>query len=73
MFVAYAQQGTRVSEQQEFNETFAVRRYNQAACNNVEVDIRSYRGTLPNPQWVDAERGKTLLQLVHHAGVYHMN
>lgn len=58
-FIAYAQQGTRVSEQQEFNEAFAVRRYNQAACNNVEVGIMSYRGSLTNPNWVDTERGKT--------------
>ncbi|KAG1734631.1 hypothetical protein EDB19DRAFT_1896424 [Suillus lakei] len=51
-----AQQGTRVSEQQEFSETFAIRRYNQTACNQVEVGIMSYRGLLPKPEWIDTER-----------------
>ncbi|KAG1792831.1 uncharacterized protein HD556DRAFT_1432493 [Suillus plorans] len=51
-----AQQGTRVSEQQEFSETFAIRRYNQAACNQVDVGIMSYRGLLPKPDWMDTER-----------------
>ncbi|KAG1830176.1 hypothetical protein EV424DRAFT_1315773 [Suillus variegatus] len=48
--------GTRVSEQQEFSETFAIRRYNQAACNQVDVGIMSYRGLLPKPDWMDTER-----------------
>ncbi|KAG2153166.1 hypothetical protein DEU56DRAFT_868614 [Suillus clintonianus] len=48
--------GTRVSEQQEFSETFAIRRYNQAGCNQVDVGIMSYRGILSKPEWMDAER-----------------
>jgi len=55
-FSSILTKGTRVSEQKEFNETFAIRRYNQAACNNVEVGIMPYRGCLPNPEWVDTER-----------------
>ncbi|KAG1737858.1 uncharacterized protein EDB91DRAFT_471992 [Suillus paluster] len=55
-FSSILTKGTRVSEQQEFNETFAIRRYNQAACNNVEVGIMSYRGLLPQPEWMDTER-----------------
>jgi hypothetical protein len=48
--------GIRVSEQQEFSETFAIRRVNQTACNQVEVGIMSYRGLLPKPDWMDIER-----------------
>ncbi|KAG1846570.1 hypothetical protein DFJ58DRAFT_705635 [Suillus subalutaceus] len=53
---ARQKEGTRVSEQQEFSETFAIRRYNQAACNQVEVGIMSYRGFLLKPDWMDIER-----------------
>ncbi|KAG2347369.1 hypothetical protein BDR05DRAFT_876763 [Suillus weaverae] len=53
---ARQKEGTRVSEQQEFSETFAIRRYNQAACNQVEVGIMSYRGLLAKPDWMDTER-----------------
>ncbi|KIK43059.1 hypothetical protein CY34DRAFT_804224 [Suillus luteus UH-Slu-Lm8-n1] len=55
-FSSILTKGTRVSEQQEFSETFAIRRYNQAACNQVEVGIMSYRGLLPKPDWMDTER-----------------
>ncbi|KAG2073742.1 hypothetical protein BDR04DRAFT_1127075 [Suillus decipiens] len=53
---ARQKEGTRVSEQKEFSETFAIRRYNQAACNQVEVGVMSYRGLLSNPDWIDTER-----------------
>ncbi|KAG1844158.1 hypothetical protein DFJ58DRAFT_29856 [Suillus subalutaceus] len=55
-FASILTKGTQVSEQQEFSKTFAIRRYSQAACNQVEVDIMSYRGLLPKPDWMDIER-----------------
>ncbi|KAG1804031.1 uncharacterized protein BJ212DRAFT_1571075 [Suillus subaureus] len=55
-FSSILTKGTRVSEQQEFSETFVIRRYNQAVCNRVEVDIMAYRGLLPTPEWMDIER-----------------
>ncbi|KAG1893579.1 uncharacterized protein F5891DRAFT_1258645, partial [Suillus fuscotomentosus] len=54
--VAEAQQGTLVPEQQEFSKKFAIRRYNQAACNQVDIDIMSYRGLLQKSDWMDTER-----------------
>ncbi|KIJ66155.1 hypothetical protein HYDPIDRAFT_152023 [Hydnomerulius pinastri MD-312] len=48
--------GTRVSEEQTFDESFAIRRTTQPACNSVEVDITSYRGSLARPDWMDTER-----------------
>jgi hypothetical protein len=55
-FSSILTKGIRVSEQQEFSETFAIRRVNQTACNQVEVGIMSYRGLLPKPDWMDIER-----------------
>ncbi|KAG2129869.1 uncharacterized protein EDB93DRAFT_1095170 [Suillus bovinus] len=55
-FSSILTKGTRVSEQQEFSETFAIRRYNQAACNQIDVGIMSYKGLLPKPDWMDTER-----------------
>ncbi|KAG1853391.1 hypothetical protein F4604DRAFT_2044473 [Suillus subluteus] len=55
-FSSILTKGTRVSEQQEFSKTFAIRRYSQAACHQVEVGIMSYRGFLPKPDWLDIER-----------------
>ncbi|KAF9231965.1 hypothetical protein BU15DRAFT_55561 [Melanogaster broomeanus] len=48
--------GTRVSEKEEFEEAFAIRRTSQPACNTIEVDITSYRGSLAQPTWMDVER-----------------
>ncbi|KAG1799634.1 hypothetical protein EV424DRAFT_1332401 [Suillus variegatus] len=55
-FVSILTKGTFVSEQQEFSKKFAIRRYNQAACNQVDVCIMSYRGLLQKPDWMDTER-----------------
>ncbi|KAH7883407.1 hypothetical protein F5I97DRAFT_1981501 [Phlebopus sp. FC_14] len=48
--------GTRVSEEQTFEEAFAIRRTTQAACDSVEVDITCYRGPLVRPNWMDDEK-----------------
>ncbi|KAG1811069.1 hypothetical protein EV424DRAFT_1570813, partial [Suillus variegatus] len=53
---ARQKEGTLVPEQQEFSKKFAIRRYNQAACNQVDIDIMSYRGLLQKPDWMDTER-----------------
>ncbi|KAG1788549.1 uncharacterized protein HD556DRAFT_1529904 [Suillus plorans] len=55
-FVSILTKGTLVSEQQEFSRKFAIRRYNQAACSQVDIGIMSYRGLLQKPDWVDTER-----------------
>ncbi|KAF9222352.1 hypothetical protein BS17DRAFT_767970 [Gyrodon lividus] len=55
-FGSILMRGTRVSEKQEFEEAFAIRRTSQVACNTVEVDITSYRGSLAQPSWMDTER-----------------
>ncbi|KAG1753749.1 uncharacterized protein EDB91DRAFT_1234152 [Suillus paluster] len=55
-FSSILTKGTRVSEQQEFSETFTIRQSNQAACNNFEVDIIRYTGLLSQPKWMDTEQ-----------------
>lgn len=50
--------GTRVSEQQTFEEDFVIRRSSMASCGSVDVDIVAYRGPLTRPDWMDIETGK---------------
>ncbi|KAF8840354.1 hypothetical protein BDN67DRAFT_1011543 [Paxillus ammoniavirescens] len=59
--------GTRVSEKQEFEEAFAIRRTSQVACNKIEVDITSYRGPLAEPNWMDTERDQFSTLCIVHA------
>lgn len=50
--------GTRVSEQQTFEEDFVIRRSSMASCGSVDVDIVAYRGPLTRPDWMDIETDK---------------
>ena len=53
--------GTRVGEEQTFEEAFVIRRSTMDACEIVEVDITAYRGSLTKPDWTDTEPGKYIL------------
>jgi len=55
-FASILTRGTRVAEEQEFQETFAVRRSTQVSCNSLDIAIVSYRGSLEQPIWMDSER-----------------
>jgi len=55
-FASILTRGTRVAEKQEFQESFAIRRSSQAACNSMDIGITSYRGPLDQPTWTDSER-----------------
>lgn len=57
--------GTRVAEEQEFQETFALRRSSQAACTSLDIAIMSYRGPMDQPIWMDSERGTSLSRRMH--------
>lgn len=50
--------GTRVAEEQTFEEGFVIRRSTMDACETVEVDITAYRGSLTKPDWMDTEPDK---------------
>ncbi|KAL4068706.1 hypothetical protein V8B97DRAFT_2024646 [Scleroderma yunnanense] len=50
--------GTRVSEQQTFEEEFVIRRSTVDSCESVDVDITAYRGSLTKPDWMDTEPDK---------------
>ncbi|KAG2097232.1 uncharacterized protein F5147DRAFT_816648, partial [Suillus discolor] len=65
-FSSILTKGTLVSVQQEFSKTFAIRRYNKAACNQVDVRIMLYRG-LRQPDWMDTERSLFSTSCTVHA------
>lgn len=51
--------GAEVSEEQEFKKPFIIEEFDLSHCGTIHVDIIAYRGTLPNPSWVDTERGES--------------